>query len=118
MLPFWDEALPEIIVPLYGKMEEYVPLQVAREFNVVAKQSLEKISASEADVFTTVSEITSRECAHFLERRLIFVTPNGFEDSFVPPNDIFEERRQIAREKLLSVAEAVLDYLWQKIVYC
>ena len=26
------------------------------------------------------------------------------------PDDIFEERRQIAREKLISVAEAVLGY--------
>ncbi len=51
--------------PLYGKMEEYNPLQIAREFNVIAKQSLEKISAAEADVFTTVSEITSRECQSF-----------------------------------------------------
>jgi phosphorylase/glycogen(starch) synthase len=45
-------------------MEEYIPAQAAREFNVAAKQSLEKISATEADVFTTVSEITSRECSH------------------------------------------------------
>ncbi len=52
--------------PLYGKMKEYNPALVAREFNVAAKQSLEKISAVEADVFTTVSEITSRECSHFL----------------------------------------------------
>ena len=91
-------------------MEEYNPVQIAREFNVVAKQSLEKISAAEADVFTTVSEITSRECRHFLGKEVDFVTPNGFEDSFVPANDIFEERRQVAREKLISVAEAVLGY--------
>src|SRR5512133_1458674 len=96
--------------PLYGKMKEYNPVQIAREFNVVAKQSLEKISAAEADVFTTVSEITSRECQHFLGKEVDFVTPNGFEDSFVPPNDIFEERRLVAREKLISVAEAVLGY--------
>jgi glycogen phosphorylase/synthase len=96
--------------PLYGKMEEYIPQQIAREFNVVAKQSLEKISAGEADVFTTVSEITSRECQHFLGKEVDFVTPNGFEDSFVPADDIFEERRQIAREKLINVAEAVLGY--------
>jgi glycogen phosphorylase/synthase len=96
--------------PLYSRMEEYNPLQIAREFNVVAKQSLEKISAAEADVFTTVSEITSRECKHFLGKEVDFVTPNGFEDSFVPASDIFAERRQVAREKLLSVAEAVLGY--------
>ncbi|MGA2405457.1 MAG: alpha-glucan family phosphorylase [Bacteroidales bacterium] len=96
--------------PLYGKMEEYNPSQIAREFNVVAKQSLEKISATEADVFTTVSEITSRECRNFLGKEVDFVTPNGFEDSFVPANDIFEERRKLARKKLLSVAGAVLGY--------
>jgi phosphorylase/glycogen(starch) synthase len=96
--------------PLYGKMNEYIPSQVAREFNILAKQSLERISAAEADVFTTVSEITSRECSHFLGKDVDFVTPNGFEDSFVPAKDIFEERRHIAREKLITVAEAVLGY--------
>jgi phosphorylase/glycogen(starch) synthase len=96
--------------PLYGKMKEYVPSQVTREFNVIAKQSLEKISAAEADIFTTVSEITSRECSHFLGKDVDIVTPNGFEDSFVPGSDVFDERRKIARLKLKSVAEAVLGY--------
>ena len=96
--------------PLYGKMKEYNPTQVAREFNVVAKQSLEKISAAEADVFTTVSGITSKECSHFLVKDVDIVTPNGFEDSFVPGKDVFEEKRQAARLKLKSVAEAILGY--------
>jgi phosphorylase/glycogen(starch) synthase len=96
--------------PLYGKMEEYNPALISREFNVTAKQSLEKISAAEADVFTTVSEITSRECSHFLGKDVDIVTPNGFEDSFVPSPDIFVEKRKIARDKLISVAEAVLGY--------
>jgi phosphorylase/glycogen(starch) synthase len=96
--------------PLYGKMKEYNPALVAREFNVVAKQSLEKISATEADVFTTVSEITSRECSHFLGKDVDIVTPNGFEDSFVPPNELFAGKRSAAREKLIQVAEAVLGY--------
>ena len=96
--------------PLYGNMEDYNPIQVAREFNVIAKQSLEKISAAEADVFTTVSEITSRECSHFLGKDVDIVTPNGFEDSFVPPADKFDEVRRIAREKLKNVAEAILGY--------
>ena len=96
--------------PLYGKMKEYNPALIAREFNVAAKQSLEKISALEADVFTTVSEITSRECSHFLGKDVDIVTPNGFEDSFVPSGGKFDESRQIARAKLISVAEAVLGY--------
>jgi phosphorylase/glycogen(starch) synthase len=96
--------------PLYGKMKEYNPVQISREFNVVAKQSLEKISAAEADVFTTVSEITSRECSFFLGKDVDLVTPNGFEDSFVPSAESFEEKRQTARTKLKKVAEAVLGY--------
>jgi len=100
--------------PLYGKMNEYIPAQIAREFNVMAKQSLEKTSAIEADVFTTVSEITSKECSHFLGKDVDIVTPNGFEDSFVPADDLFNEKRKIARDKLVAVAEAVLGYSLSK----
>ena len=96
--------------PLYGKMKDYIPMQVSREFDVVAKQSLEKVSATEADVFTTVSEITSKECSHFLGKDIDIVTPNGFEDSFVPANELFAEKRAVAREKLIQVAEAVIGY--------
>ena len=96
--------------PLYGKMNEYNPSLAAREFNVTAKQSLEKIAATEADVFTTVSEITSRECSHFLGKDVDVVTPNGFDDSFVPSGEAYDEKRKIAREKLKSVAGAVLGY--------
>ncbi|MBG0860749.1 MAG: DUF3417 domain-containing protein, partial [Bacteroidales bacterium] len=96
--------------PLYGRMKEYNPVQIARECNVIAKQSLEKLSAAEADVFTTVSELTSHECSHFLGKDVDIVTPNGFEDSFVPGKDVFDERRMVARTKLKTVAEAILGY--------
>ncbi|MDZ7738305.1 MAG: alpha-glucan family phosphorylase [Bacteroidales bacterium] len=93
--------------PLYSKMSEYNPQQVAREFNVVAKRSLEKNAAHMADVFTTVSEITSRECSAFLEKDVDIITPNGFEDIFVPDKEGFETKRREARGKLLSVASVV-----------
>ncbi len=96
--------------PLYSKMNEYNPAQIAREFNIIAKQSLERITAAQADVFTTVSELTAKECAHFLGKEVDIITPNGFEDSFVPEPDVFDIRRKEAREKLLSVAHAMLGY--------
>ena len=96
--------------PLYGKMKEFSPAQIAREFNVIAKQSLEKVSATEANVFTTVSEITSHECSHFLGKDVDYVTPNGFEDSFVPSAERFDEVRRKARTKLKDIAEAILGY--------
>jgi phosphorylase/glycogen(starch) synthase len=96
--------------PLYGKMKDYNPVPASREFNVVAKQSLEKTAATEADAFTTVSELTSTECTYFLGKEVDIITPNGFEDSFVPGPDQFEQKKKTAREKLISVAEAVIGY--------
>jgi phosphorylase/glycogen(starch) synthase len=93
--------------PLYSKLNEYNPQQVAREFNVVSKRSLEKTAAHTADVFTTVSEITSRECSAFLEKDVDIVTPNGFEDIFVPVKDEFDTKRQEARNILLKTAQII-----------
>jgi phosphorylase/glycogen(starch) synthase len=95
---------------LYSRLKDFNAVQMAHEFNVTSKQSLEKISAAEADVFTTVSEITGRECEAFLGKKPDVITPNGFEDSFVPDPDNFDAVRQAARNKLLSVAGALLGY--------
>jgi len=94
--------------PLYDNMEKYNPDIKALEFNVVSKQSLEKLSANVADCFTTVSEITSKECASFLAKEVDLVTPNGFENSFVPTGDEFKLERVEARIKFYEVAEALL----------
>jgi len=95
--------------PLYSGLASYNPDDLAREFNVVAKQSLEKLSAKHADAFTTVSEITAGECKHFLHREVDVITPNGFEDSFVPPPGEYEQKRQLARSKLHQVAAALFN---------
>jgi phosphorylase/glycogen(starch) synthase len=95
---------------LYSKLNEYNPAQTAREFNVTSKLSLEKTSAAVTDVFTAVSEITGRECVAFLGKKPDIITPNGFEDTFVPAQDDFNACRTAAREKLLSVAGALLGY--------
>jgi glycogen phosphorylase/synthase len=95
--------------PLYGKLEEYNPDVKASEFNVVAKQSLEKNSAQHADSFTTVSEITNTECIRFLDKKVDVVTPNGFEDTFVPPAERFDAARQLAVNKLKEITQALIN---------
>ncbi|MCC8174354.1 MAG: alpha-glucan family phosphorylase [Odoribacter sp.] len=95
-------------LPLYSELENYVPEELARRFNVVSKQSLEKTAARNADCFTTVSDITALECAHFLGKQVDIVTPNGFENVFTPKEEVFEEKREAGREKFLQVAQAVL----------
>ena len=95
-------------LPLYGEMKNYLPEELARRFNVVSKQSLEKKAAEQADCFTTVSDITAIECAHFLGKPVDIVTPNGFENSFTPPPEEWKNKQKIAREKFLQVAQALL----------
>lgn len=69
--------------PLYDYLPGYNGDQMAEELNMVSKHSVEKTAALEADCFTTVSEITARECEQLLGRKPL-VTPNGFESEFVP----------------------------------
>jgi phosphorylase/glycogen(starch) synthase len=94
--------------PLYSKMKEYNGDAKATEFNLTSKQSMEKISARYADAFTTVSELTARECAQFLQKEVDLVTPNGFEDGFVPDAAHFSAKRKEARKKIMEVASALL----------
>ena len=93
---------------LYSSIKTVNPDAKAREFNVMAKHSLEKIGGSEADCFTTVSDLTAVECEYFLQKKVDLVTPNGFEKTFVPQDADFENVRKEGRKRLLEVASAVL----------
>ena len=90
--------------PLYDYFEAYNGDQMAYELNMVSKHSVEKQAAHWADCFTTVSDITARECKQLLDKPVDIVTPNGFEPTFVPKGKAFDERRAQAREALRRVA--------------
>lgn len=94
-------------IPLYDAMTSYDPEEKARQLGVTAKHSLEKTAAWNADVFTTVSNITAAECAHFLQKKVDLVTPNGFENSITPEDHEYDAYRDAARAKLLAVAGAM-----------
>ena len=95
--------------PLYNYLSAYDSDQMARELNMEAKHSIEKAAAQHVDCFTTVSDITARECRQLLHRDPI-VTPNGFEKDFIPVGQEHEEKRLAARKKLINVAEKLLGY--------
>lgn len=97
-------------LPLYSRLDKYNAEQKAMEFNVVSKQSIEKVSALEADCFTTVSDITAKECAQFHCKEVDIVTPNGFDNSIVPTGDEYNLRRIEAKVKFYEVAEALLAH--------
>lgn len=90
--------------PLYDYFEGYNGDQMAAELNMVSKHSVEKQAAHYADCFTTVSDITARECKQLLDKPVDVVTPNGFEPTYVPKAKEFDARRKEAREALRKVA--------------
>lgn len=93
--------------PLYDYFTAYNGDQMAAELNMQSKHSLEKAAAHAADCFTTVSEVTARECEQLLEIRPQVVTPNGFEPGFVPGRALYAKERQAARARILGIAAAL-----------
>lgn len=93
--------------PLYDYFEGYNGNQMAGELNMQSKHSIEHQTAKYVDCFTTVSEITARECKQLLDKPVDVVLPNGFENNFVPKGAEFTRKRKAAREKLLSIASAL-----------
>lgn len=93
---------------LYAYMDGYNGDQMAGELNMEAKHSLEKQTALHVDCFTTVSDITARECKQLLDKSPDIVTPNGFEPNFVPADEEYDKKRTAARLDLLNVAEKLL----------
>lgn len=93
--------------PLYDFFEGYNGDQMADELNVQSKHSIEKRSALNVDCFTTVSELTAKECKQLIERKIDVILENGFEQDFVPVKGEFEKRRAEARAARLRVARAL-----------
>ena len=93
---------------LYAYMDGYNGDQMAKELNMEAKHSLEKQTAHHVDCFTTVSDITARECKQLLDKAPDIVTPNGFEPNFVPEGKESTKKRAEARKTLINVAEKLL----------
>lgn len=93
--------------PLYDYFEGYNGDQMAMELNVQSKHSIEKQTAHNVDCFTTVSELTAKECKQLIERDIDVILENGFEKNFVPTGEEFGKRRAKARAARLRVARAL-----------
>ena len=94
--------------PLYDYLWAYNGDQMANELNVESKHSIEKQSAIYADAFTTVSDITARECLELIGKPCDVVLPNGFENDFVPKAAAFTKKRKLARQKIFQIANCIL----------
>lgn len=97
---------------LYEYFTGYNGDQMAGELNMESKHSIEKQSAWNVDCFTTVSDITARECTQLLDITPHVVTVNGFEDDFVPKGEDFRRHRSEARRTILNVANSLFGTDW------
>ncbi|MBO7282271.1 MAG: alpha-glucan family phosphorylase, partial [Alistipes sp.] len=100
-------------LPLYNDLHKFNADELARQFNVMAKHSLEKAAATYADAFLTVSDITANECKYLMGREVTRITPNGFENGNIPTGKKLEQKREEARKKLIEVATATWGYEFQ-----
>ena len=94
--------------PLYDYLFAYNGDQMASELNMQSKHSIEKQTAHFVDCFTTVSEITNKECKELLDKPADVVLVNGFEDDFVPKGATYTGKMKRARKSMLHLANCLL----------
>ncbi len=98
-------------INFYNIIKEINPDEEARKKNVYAKHSIEKASAIEADIFTTVSEITGMEAENFLGRKPDVILPNGLDiEKFLSFEDIVVKHRLQRRRLRNFVASYFFPY--------
>ncbi len=89
--------------PLYDYFTGYNGDQMAQELNMVSKHSVEKQAAHYSHCFTTVSDLTARECEQLLDKKPDIVTPNGFDLNIIPTKSDFDHQRKIAQTILKTI---------------
>lgn len=89
---------------LYDVLDDVDPAEEAQKLGVEDKHSVERAAAHNADVFTTVSKITGRECSALLDRDPDIYTLNGLDvdhfPSFEKASVEHQENRSTIREFL------------------
>ena len=61
----------------YTRLPRYNWKELAQNYHIMPIVQVERASAQHADVFTTVSEVTGKECKYFLGKEPDVITPNG-----------------------------------------
>lgn len=84
---------------IYDKLASFKPDEEAARCNVVSKHQLERLGATEADVFTTVSSVTAREAEAFLGRKPD-VVENGIDATLFPDYDQLASKRAGIKRQL------------------
>ncbi|MCE2497012.1 MAG: hypothetical protein J4F31_10625 [Flavobacteriales bacterium] len=84
----------------YDVMSKYDWKAKAKKYGVLAMTQIERCCAEKADSFTTVSEVTGKECEHLLGKKPDFVTPNGLNITRYAAFHEVQNRHERYKEKI------------------
>ncbi|MFT4303842.1 MAG: glycosyltransferase [Candidatus Woesearchaeota archaeon] len=92
---------------LYNIQNKIKPEEYAKKYNILAKFHMEKQSAINADIFTTVSEITAIEAEYFLNKKPDVITYNGLDFKIIPSIKEIEQLKKKNRAIILQFIKAL-----------
>ena len=101
-------AMASAGVDIYREMTRINPQREAANYNITAKCSMERVSAREADCFTTVSKITAEESQALLGRNPDTLTFNGLDLRVIPDYSVERDLAKANRTKLLAAVSRLL----------
>ncbi len=91
-------------LPFFSWQEE------AKRFGVITEAAIEFGSAQKCTVFTTVSEVTARECKHLLHRKPDVILPNGLNIQRFEALHEFQNLHALYKE---NINEFVMGHFFQ-----
>ena len=98
----------------YNHLPFFDWLQEARNFNIESSVRIERAAAHGSHVFTTVSEVTARECQHLLGRKPDVVTPNGIN---VERFHVLHEFQNLHQEYKEKINQFVMAHFFQSYTF-
>ncbi len=86
----------------------------AKKFGVVTEESIEYACAQSCDVFTTVSDVTARECKHLLKRKPEEILPNGLN---IERFEVLHEFQNLHARYKKEIHEFVMGHFFQSYTF-
>ena len=98
----------------YGHLPFFKWKDEAGKFNIAAEAHMEYHSARSADVFTTVSDVTARECKHLLKRKPEVILPNGLN---IERFEVVHESQNLHSEAKEEIHQFVMGHFFQSYAF-
>ncbi|MCP4521531.1 MAG: glycosyltransferase [Cytophagales bacterium] len=93
----------------YDHIHTFDWIKEATYFNIDAQVRIERAAAHGADIFTTVSEVTAKECIHLLGRQPEIILPNGLN---VERFSFLHEFQSLHKEYKEKIHEFVMGHFF------